>query len=271
MARNLARSSWWYESAGERRGPVPGVDLLGLAASGEITPRTLVSFDDGSTWQTFREVAAEIERGASQPEAAVPAETAVATEGSRCTMCGRAFPAGELLSYGNDSVCAECKPVFLQRLRAGESPVRTQDYAGFWIRFGAKFIDGLILYAVNFAMQLVFMGAWGDLGDPAAAAEPGVGFFVAFCGMLLIQLGIAVAYTVYFLGRHGATPGKLVLKLRVRRSDGSALTYGRAFGRHFADMLSSMTLAIGYIIAAFDDQKRALHDHLCDTRVVRVG
>jgi uncharacterized RDD family membrane protein YckC len=28
-------------------------------------------------------------------------------------------------------------------------------------------------------------------------------------------------------------------------------------------------LFIGYLMAAFDDQKRALHDRICDTRVVR--
>jgi hypothetical protein len=29
-----------------------------------------------------------------------------------------------------------------------------------------------------------------------------------------------------------------------------------------------MVCYIGYIIAAFDGQKRALHDHMCDTRVI---
>jgi len=38
--------------------------------------------------------------------------------------------------------------------------------------------------------------------------------------------------------------------------------------RFFATMLSQLTLYIGYIIAAFDDEKRSLHDHICDTRVV---
>ena len=38
----------------------------------------------------------------------------------------------------------------------------------------------------------------------------------------------------------------------------------------FAEMLSSLTLGIGYIMVAFDDEKRGLHDRdICDTRVVR--
>jgi hypothetical protein len=36
-------------------------------------------------------------------------------------------------------------------------------------------------------------------------------------------------------------------------------------------LLSSLTLAIGYIMAAFDDEKRSLHDRICDTRVIRLN
>jgi uncharacterized RDD family membrane protein YckC len=51
--------------------------------------------------------------------------------------------------------------------------------------------------------------------------------------------------------------------------DGSQVTYLRALGRHFAKWISTMILAIGFIMAAFDDQKRTLHDRICETRVVR--
>jgi uncharacterized RDD family membrane protein YckC len=34
-------------------------------------------------------------------------------------------------------------------------------------------------------------------------------------------------------------------------------------------MLSAMILYIGYIMAGFDSQKRALHDMICDTRVIQ--
>jgi uncharacterized RDD family membrane protein YckC len=49
---------------------------------------------------------------------------------------------------------------------------------------------------------------------------------------------------------------------------GGKIGYGRAFGRSCAEILSQLICAIGYIIAAFDDQKRALHDHMCNTRVI---
>ena len=56
--------------------------------------------------------------------------------------------------------------------------------------------------------------------------------------------------------------------LRVLTAEGGKLTYGRATGRAFAEILSGMICYIGYIIVGFDDQKRALHDHICSTRVI---
>jgi uncharacterized RDD family membrane protein YckC len=77
-----------------------------------------------------------------------------------------------------------------------------------------------------------------------------------------------MGYQIFFLGKYGATPGKMACKLKVVTAEGTPITYGRATGRFFAEKLSGLTCTIGYIIAAFDDQKRTLHDHICGTRVV---
>jgi uncharacterized RDD family membrane protein YckC len=63
----------------------------------------------------------------------------------------------------------------------------------------------------------------------------------------------------------------MALDLKVVRSDGGPVSLGRAVGRYFAKILSGVILLIGYIMAGFDAQKRALHDMLCDTRVIKVG
>ena len=76
---------------------------------------------------------------------------------------------------------------------------------------------------------------------------------------------------MFFLGKFGATPGKMACKLKVVRPDGERISYARALGRHFAEMLSGIILYIGYIMAAFDEEKRTLHDRICDTRVIKVG
>jgi uncharacterized RDD family membrane protein YckC len=91
--------------------------------------------------------------------------------------------------------------------------------------------------------------------------------------LLPVQLGshlITVCYNTFMQGKYGATLGKMACGLKVVKSDGTFLSYGRAFGRAMAEILSYAICRIGYIIAAFDGQKRALHDHIADTRVIRV-
>jgi uncharacterized RDD family membrane protein YckC len=61
----------------------------------------------------------------------------------------------------------------------------------------------------------------------------------------------------------------MACKLKVVTADNDRVSYPRAFGRYFAEILSGLILLIGYIMAAFDDQKRTLHDRICDTRVIR--
>jgi uncharacterized RDD family membrane protein YckC len=71
------------------------------------------------------------------------------------------------------------------------------------------------------------------------------------------------------LGRFGATLGKMACGLQVVTPYIDKITYMRALGRFFAEMVSYIILGIGYIMAAFDDEKRALHDRICSTRVVK--
>jgi len=80
---------------------------------------------------------------------------------------------------------------------------------------------------------------------------------------------LPAAYNTYFIGRFGATLGKMACRLKVVTPEGGQVSYARALGRFFSEMISSMILLIGYIMAAFDDEKRALHDRICSTRVVR--
>ena len=86
--------------------------------------------------------------------------------------------------------------------------------------------------------------------------------------MQLIFFIIQFAYNIYFVGKYGATPGKMACKLKIVTQYGEPVSYGRATGRCFAEILSGMVCYIGYIMAGFDKEKRALHDHICSTRVV---
>lgn len=149
-------------------------------------------------------------------------------------------------------------------------------YAGFWIRFLARVIDGIIVGVINAIVRLplMLMFGIGSMGMRGLGRGSGAGliFAPAMMGVLgistLIGLALGVAYEVYFLSSNGATPGKMALGLRVIRVDGGTLSPMLALGRHFAMWISAFILMIGYIMAAFDPEKRALHDRICETRVI---
>ena len=88
---------------------------------------------------------------------------------------------------------------------------------------------------------------------------------------MLAAILLEFVYSGFFLSRYGATPGKMALGIQVVRSDGTRVSFLRGGSRSLAEKLSAWLLYMGYLIAAFDDQKRTLHDHICDTRVVMKG
>jgi uncharacterized RDD family membrane protein YckC len=187
-----------------------------------------------------------------------------AVETQYCSECGKPHPSDDLLEHQGRRICLECKPAFAQRLRQGESSVAAHmEYAGFWIRGCARFIDGIIVGVANLAISLLLRMSFG-LGASKAGFVAG-GVVLVFA----INTAFAVLYEAGFLVRNGATPGKMILGLRVVTADGGPISWGRAIARYFGYWLDTITLLIGYIMAAFDSEKRALHDHICGTRVVR--
>ena len=259
--------NWFYASQGQRAGPVDDEGFARLVTAGTVNDSTLVWHAGMTDWLPFAQA-----RGAALPPAVMIPSTPAIVPGSyqaQCSQCGRVFPADEVIRLEGFNVCAECKPLLLQKMRQGLSPaagawgVLPARFGGFWIRFGAIFLDGLILLPVTIAFlfaRVYFL--------PHSGFYSGRGSFLPAILNQVLYYAIYGAYEIFFVGRYAATPGKLICGLQVVRSDGSRLTYGRATGRFFARLLSQITIYIGYIIAAFDSEKRALHDHICDTRVV---
>jgi uncharacterized RDD family membrane protein YckC len=257
--------NWHYAENGRQIGPVTDGQLLELFQSGKITADTLVWHEGMPDWTTYHQATAGHPLSPEPPP--MPANAPAPGPGEVvCAECGRMFPADETVRMGKASVCAACKPIFLQKLSEG-AKINTGElnYAGFGIRFGAKILDGLIL-GIPFA--IVYFASIFPLIAMSKGKEP-----TATMGLLplLIQFGfifVQMAYTIFFLGKYGATPGKMICKIKVVTSEGDRISYGRATGRFFAELLSGMICYIGYIMVAFDDQKRGLHDHICNTRVI---
>lgn len=256
--------NWYYARGEERMGPVDDTQIMALASTGQITSHTLVWCDGMADWMPW----GQAPRPASAVGDLYPAGASDPVGFQPCAECGQTFLADEMVAYEGVFVCGTCKSIFFQRLREGGNLYSALHYAGFWIRFCARLVDGVILFFFNGLLslfQIALMGGFQEYvsGDPTSAD---LVITVLFWGLYVF---VAVGYEAWFIGRFAATPGKMVLGLRVIRSDGSPVTFKRAIGRYFAVWLSQLTLYIGFIIAAFDDQKRSLHDHICDTRVVQ--
>jgi len=222
-------------------------------------------------WQAYAVVAGESTAGGVPAEEGPSpvASSQVAPGSAVCSECGRVLPADDVISIAGRRVCAACKPAFLQRVREG-SVRAVLTYGGFWIRFAARIVDGIILWIVNAVIAVPIMASLALTGT-VVTPTPEAPFAMLTAQLILafFQILVAATYETVFIGRFAATPGKMACRLKVVRPDGGRVSYARALGRYGGTFISGIILCIGYIIAAFDDEKRALHDRICDTRVIR--
>jgi uncharacterized RDD family membrane protein YckC len=222
---------WFYVENQSRFGPVNEAEFARLVGAGTIRRETLVWRAGMKEWQPY---------GALLPTPPAPP----------------ASPEGTTFSAPSATMSAV-------------RPVTTLRYAGFWIRFLARIVDGLIIGLVNFVVTMPLgIASFGFL-----TGTPDLSDIASMVGMILlattIKVAIAGVYEITLTTMKGATLGKMALGLKVVRPDGSGISAGRSAGRFFGTWLSGVILCIGYIIAGFDDEKRSLHDRLCDTRVIR--
>ncbi len=131
-------------------------------------------------------------------------------------------------------------------------------YGGFWARVVASLVDGFLLNIV-FAILGGFTGLrfFGDNADWSA---------------LVIALLIGWLYeAVMTSSERGATFGKMAVGLRVVDGEGGRLTFLHAAGRYLAKLVSVLTLNIGFLMVAFTERKRGLHDMIAGTLVVKTS
>src|SRR5918911_522588 len=132
--------------------------------------------------------------------------------------------------------------------------------APFSLRCGALLIDYIILAAVM-AFATLLARLFGDMRRGSSV--------VLMAGYVAVAV-VALLNLVLVAGLSGRTLGKWIAGLRIERTDGEPLSFGRALLRHLVGYpLTILTLGLGFLFAAFDPQGRALHDWLAGTVVVR--
>jgi uncharacterized RDD family membrane protein YckC len=148
--------------------------------------------------------------------------------------------------------------------------------AGFWRRVAAALIDGAIVLPAATLLALLTCHLAGvsrprgslapdRLLDLAIAGEPGL------WAPILLVLVMAMIYDGVFLAFQGRTLGMRVLGLRVIDGFGDAPRPPRVLVRLLGQLASLCTLGLGAVWSAIDRDKRALHDHVAGTYVIRGG
>ena len=139
--------------------------------------------------------------------------------------------------------------------------------AGFWLRGVAFLVDAALvaLLATGGAMLVDLAVQIG--GMISSAPEAGLEWLSTTATSLLVFL-IVVCYFTLFVGAQGQTPGKMLLGLKIVRTTGKDIGYGRALARWIGQCLSLLWFGLGFLMVAFSPQKQALHDKLAGTYVI---
>ncbi len=126
---------------------------------------------------------------------------------------------------------------------SSENQVVDYQYAGFWHRFAALFIDGLILLIPNIILNHI---------------APFVGSVV----LVLFYKPIFESSPIM------ATPGKALMGIIVVSEEGARCSFKQALIRSLMAIVSGMCLFIGYLISLFTARHQTLHDLVAETIVI---
>src|ERR1051325_572360 len=184
-----------------------------------------------------------------------------AVEGLRyCSRCGQAFCPDCLVAIRGNAFCASCKSEQMRDLASGVDQ-SALELAGIGRRFGALLIDFLILVVPMTILVVV----------AAIAAFSGKSNFnpIWIQPVALLSVGVYVVYEALMLASRVQTLGKMALKIKVVRTDGTPISTGQAWGRSFMRQILASCLSIfNYLPAFFTKERTCLHDLVANTRVV---
>jgi uncharacterized RDD family membrane protein YckC len=178
----------------------------------------------------------------------------------RCARCGIPFCPDCLVELSGRPYCGTCKSEQLLDVRSGVDRTQLQ-YASILSRFGAIFLDGLLMAIPAYTLMGIFI-----FGPALTGNEPNP----AMANLISLPFTfLSILYEALMLGhKNGQTLGKMALKVRVVRPDGSPISSGQAWGRVLMRTILGCFVIIDYIPAFFTPDKTTLHDMVAGTRVV---
>lgn len=136
-------------------------------------------------------------------------------------------------------------------------------YAGFWIRWVAILIDGIVVAVMTIPIMIAFYFlSGGSFSFLDKDSEMPLGF--NFLGYI-----ISWSYYIFMTDKYQATLGKKAMGIIVVTENFQKASLGNIILREtVGKIISGIILCIGYLMAAFTDRKRALHDMISGTVVI---
>lgn len=142
-----------------------------------------------------------------------------------------------------------------------------QPYGGFWLRFVAYVIDAVIMNIVGGVIGAFVGIGVGAMGAMGASESAMLGSTI---GAGVLSLVLNWLYSSWLESSEWqATVGKKALGLVVTDDKGRRISFGRATGRYFAKILSSLILLFGFFMIGWTQRKQGLHDFICSTLVYK--
>jgi uncharacterized RDD family membrane protein YckC/ribosomal protein L40E len=201
-----------------------------------------------------------------------------------CYKCGLKLPDAAIL---DKKICAGChtpnSPTAQYCYKCGlQLPDKLGGgyelrYAGFWVRLLAFLINGIILYIViSIITAAIFISKYGQSSYSTLLSTISSGnldsMVLTFLGIFFLTFFIVtILYATISIGLWGRTVGKAALRIKVVKPDGSRVSYWRALGRSLAYYLNGFTFGLTFLIIAFTNKKRGLHDYVADTVVIKTN
>ena len=94
--------------------------------------------------------------------------------------------------------------------------------------------------------------------------------FVSRLGLQLYLLAIIAGFFIWFWTHGGQTLGMRSWRLKLVTDQGGVISRSMAVKRLLYALLSLLAVGLGYLWVLFDPQKRAWHDILSNTQLIRL-
>lgn len=257
-------TKWYYVVGDKKTGPLSQTQFDTLIAQGTIGPETLVWRKGMPEWQSLAKTGVfprEGEQDVKWYYAVGDNKAGPLDQAQFDAAVADGIISGRSLVWRKGM--SEWLPLAEAKQNKQPKGMGKMKYAGWGKRIAAKLLDVILMAVMGIVVESLSRKLFPAGYSSSDMLNP------VFLSTLTVNMLLGMLYVTFFVGKLGATPGKIAFKLKIVNPAGGKIGYGQAFGRYCGEfVVVFMTLMLGYLPGLFDAQKRTLYDRLCNTRVV---